>query len=488
MKLFGSLHIALLFIRFLAPDSAHAIFEADATFESMYTKQGLGWIGWAAGGALAIGVAVFFTGGAASAFVPVGVASLAKWLGGLGATKLTGAAALNHGLALLGGGAVSAGGLGKAGGAAVLSAVLTLSAEVSLLPIEAASTVLFEDKKSGYSYTLLLEESRELASLPLPTNTSGSDAYEDAMEALRAIDDSIPLSIGGNRVILKEAIHRLRWSSDSYERAMNVLEDVDEEQPLDSSQNHEIVIRAVETLLYDATGISELKDATLLALLHSVLGDYQRCNQYAGRALEIAKSEGEDEVEKRASLAMFLSATTTLYMESFDLAEILATVETSLVSDPKNPLVPLSFAIFLDRIELRLVDDSLDEEVLLQIFQVMKSPALEKFRLQNYVLLLARYLKRMEYEQQKVMVLATTLNATIRNHPRTVDVIRNSLATYKTLLDGANIVESSISTLELEDDLSREQVARLRSAFRHYDWERENLSAALGALEEQQSP
>jgi len=488
VRSFWFLLVPLLLAIFLTPDSAHAIFEAKATFKSMYTKQGLGWVGWAAGGALAIGVVVFFTGGAASAFVPVGVTSLAKWLGGLGAAKLTGAAALNHGLALLGGGAVSAGGLGKAGGAAVLSAVLALSAEVSLLPIEAGSAFLFEDEEPGYSYARLLEESRELATLPLPTNTSGSDAYKEAVETLGAVDDSAPLSIGGNRAILKEAIHRLRWSSTSYERAMGVLEGLDEEQSLDSSRNREIVMRAVETLLYDATGISELKDATLLSLLHFVLGDYQLSNQYAGRALQIARSERENEVEKRASLAMFLSATTALYMESFDLAVILADVETSLVSDSKNPLIPLSFAVFLDRIELRLVDGGLDEEVLLRIFQIMKSPALERFRLQNYVLLLARYLKRMEYEQQKVMVLATTLNATIRNHPRTLEIVRDSLATYRTLLDGANIVESSISTLELEDDLAREQVARLGSAFRHYYLERDNLSEALGELEGRQSP
>ena len=122
----------------LQTEPAFALFEAEATFESFYTTKGLGWVSWVTAGVVAIGfgVAVFATGGLAGPLVPAGVAGLAKWLGGLGAAKLTGGAALNHGLALLGGGAIAAGGFGKVGGAAVLSAVLAFGVEVPFITAE----------------------------------------------------------------------------------------------------------------------------------------------------------------------------------------------------------------------------------------------------------------------------------------------------------------------------------------------------------------
>ena len=470
-------------------ESAHALFEAEATFESFYTTKGLGWVGWVAAGAVAIGigVAVFVTGGAASPLVPASVATLAKWIGGLGAAKLTGGAALNHGLALLGGGAIASGGLGTAGGAAVLSAVLAFGAEVPFFAAEVLYETLSKNEKNSYSYGRLLEESRDLATLPLPVNTSGSDAYEDAMEILEGVEAKKPLAIGGNRTVLKKAIHRLRWSTGSYQEAMKVLEEIDETVPSTAPENQEVIGRAIDVLLYDAEGISELEDATLLSLLYFVLNDYQKANLYANRAVKIAKNEAEDNLAERSNLPMFISATTALYFEEIDPSSVLSQIEDSIISDPENALVPLFFAVFLDRVELRMDSGDLDEGVLLQAFQVMKSPQLEAFRLENYVLLQARYLKRMENERQRIVVLANTSNSTIRSHPKTLEVVREALVRYRKLLDGSNLVESSISVLELADDIGREQVARLRSAFRHFSWEREKLASLAKELELHQS-
>ena len=410
--------LLVVFVTIWLPmEPAYALFEAESTFESFYTAKGLGWVGWVTAGAVAIGigVTVFATGGLASPLVPAGVAGLAKWLGGLGAAKLTGGAALNHGLALLGGGAIAAGGLGKAGGAAVLSAALVFGAEVPFFTAEKVYESMTERSEDEYSYARLLDDSRELATLPLPVNTSGSDAYEDAMEVVKGVAGQEPLSIGGNRVVLKKAIHRLRWSSGAYEAAMEVLEELDESQPFASRDNHVVINRAIEKLLYDTEGISELEDATLLSLLYFVLNDYQKANQYANRAIEIARSESEENLAERANLPMFISATTKLYFEEFDPSELLSQAKDAILSDPKNALVPLLFAVLLDRVELRLDDGYLDEGMLLQAFEIMKSPALDDFRLENYVLLLARYLKRMEYERQKIVVLVDTPNDTIRN-------------------------------------------------------------------------
>ena len=141
-------------------------------------------------------------------------------------------------------------------------------------------------------------------------------------------------------------------------------------------------------------------------------------------------------------------------------------------------------------------DGYLDEEILLHAFQVSSEgaesdPALEEFRLENYYALnsyrLARYLKRIKYEQQRIIVLANTSNDTIRSHPKTLSVVNESLAKYRKLLDGANFVESSISVLELEDDVGREHVANLRRAFRHLSWEREKLTSLVKELEAHQA-
>ena len=472
----------------LQMEPAYALFEAEATFESFYTAKGLGWVSWVTAGVVAIGlgVAVFATGGLGGPLVPAGVAGLAKWLGGLGAAKLTGGAALNHGLALLGGGAIAAGGLGKAGGAAVLSAVLMFGGEVPFITAEMAYVSMSEGSENKYSYVRLLDESRELATLPIPINTSGSDAYEDAVEVLEGVAGDEPLSIGKNRIVLKKAIHRLRWSTGSYKAAMEILEELDESQPFSSPDNHEVVNRAIGKLLYDSDGVSELEDATLLSLLYFVLNDYRKANQYANRAIEIAKSESEEDLVARANLPMYLSSVTTLYSEEFEPSDVLSQAQDAILSDPENELVPLLFAIFLDRVELRLDDGYLDEGILLEAFQVMKSPALESFRLQNYVLLLARYLKRMEYERQRIVVLVNTPNDRIRNHPKTLEVVKNSYNTYKKLLGGANLVESSTSVLDLDDDVGREYVAKLRSAFREYSWKRENIASMVRQLEAEQ--
>lgn len=473
----------------LQMEPAYALFEAEATFESFYTAKGLGWVSWVTAGVVAIGlgVAVFATGGAASPLVPAGVAGLAKWLGGLGAAKLTGGAALNHGLALLGGGAIAAGGFGKAGGAAMLSAVLAFGFEVPFITAEVVYESMTEGKEKEYSYARLLDESKELATLPLPVNTSGSDAYEDAMEFLKDVAAQEPLSIGENRIVLKKSIHRLRWSTGSYQAAMEILEELDESEPFTSPDNHEVVSRAIEKLLYDVEGVSELEDATLLSLLYFVLNDYRKANQYASQAIEIAKSESEEDVVERANLPIFISAVTTLYSEGFDPSDVLSQAGGAILSDPENEMVPLLFAIFLDRVELRLDDGYLDEGMMREAFQVMKSPALERFRLENYVLLLARYLKRMEYERQRIVVLVNTPNDTIRNHPKTLEVVRDSYSTYEELLGSANLVESSISVLDLDDDLGREHVAKLRSAFREYSWKREKIASMVRKLETHQA-
>ena len=436
--------------------------------------------------AVGYGVAIYVTGGMASVSLPIGAKAIATWIGGLG-TGLKGGAALNHGLALLGGGSVAAGGLGKAGGAAVLSAALVASTEVALLPAELVYDAVVVHKEREYSYSHLVEQSKGVSTLPLPKNDSGSEAYEDAMEILEGINVEALLSAGSNRTILKRAIHRLRWSSDAYGGAMEILEDINETLPLAAENNQQLVMRAINKLLYDSEGVGELEDAALLSLLYFILNDYKKAHDYAGRAREIAQAEDENGYSKRSSLPTFISATSALYHEEFDWSSVFSQFEDSMLSDPDNRLVPLLFSIFLDRMELRLSDGYLHEETLLQVFQVMKTPSLEEFRLENYILLLARYLRRLEFEGQKIQALVNTENSTIKGDSKTLATVRDSLDTYRTLLNDGDQVVSWIAVFELENDEDRENVAKFSSAFNRYSRNSERLGSLVEELEEFQS-
>ena len=361
------------------------------------------------------------------------------------------------------------------------------STEVALWPADLAYDAVVVHKEREYSYSRLLKQSKGVSTLPLPKNDSGPEAYEDAMELLEGINVELPLSLGSNRTILKRAIHRLRRSSGAYGDAMEILEDVDETLPLAAENNQQLIMGAINKLLYDSGGVGELEDAALLSLLYFILNDYKRAHDYAGRAREIAQTEDEEGYSKRISLPMFISATSTLYREEFDWSSVFAQIEGSMLSDPNNRLVPLLFSIFLDRVELRLNDGYLGEETLLQVFQVMKTPSLEEFRLENYILLLARYLKRLEFERQKIQALVNTSSSTIKGDPRTLAVVRDSFDTYRTLLDDGDQVVSWIAVLELENEDDRENVVKFSSAFKRYSRNSEKLGSLVEKLEASQS-
>ena len=172
--------LLFLILIYLVPDLAYAASEY-GTFESFY--KGSLHIGWtiaiAGAGAIIAGLFLFFSGGTGSPFV----LGIGTWIGGL--MGYSGIVATNAGLALLGGGAIASGGFGIAGGAALLTTALTFGTGVVF---DYASEKVINEitYNSSYEYSNLVEKSMQLPTLPLPVNTSGSDAYEDAMEILQS--------------------------------------------------------------------------------------------------------------------------------------------------------------------------------------------------------------------------------------------------------------------------------------------------------------
>lgn len=204
-----------------------------ATFESFYVESST--IGWIVAGVFAIGaaLAIFFTGGTAS---PI-VISIGTYIGSL--SGLSGIAATNSGLALIGGGSIAAGGLGIAGGTALLTAALTFSTEV-VIDFTVSKGI------NTYNQVKMIEESKNLRTLPIPLNTSGSDEYE--------------------RIITK------------------LKKEINQEELISSKHNQEILINILNNNKLDD---NDLKDLTLKSYMYFVTYKYNDVKKYSQKLLNL---------------------------------------------------------------------------------------------------------------------------------------------------------------------------------------------------------
>ncbi len=419
--------IMLLFIAFV-PEIASAATEY-ATFEVFYKESS--YIGWiiAGIGAVIAGAVVIFTGGTASPIV-VGVGT---WIGGL--MGYSGIVATNVGLALLGGGSIAAGGFGIIGGTTLLTAVFSFGTEI-VIDYTIGKAI------STYQYNTLAEQSKEMPTLPLPLNSDGSKSYKAAIDILSKVDKQSPIYADANQQIIKEAIQ--------------ILESDQEKFGLDK----------------------KLKNETLLSLFYFVSNNYVKAKQYANSAIEDAKI-----LNIRRTLPAFIYATSTLYDEKFDFTAITNNYfKYSILAESSDPLIPLLFAIYLDRIQLRFNDNFLDENALKHIFTIMKAPELEKLRLQNYTTLLARYFIHLKLEQQKISSLASSSNETIKNNPKTLETVTNSLNRYNKLAQDANQVMGEYLLLDSSDKETKAKLAEFHQLLIQYIQDEKRLALLVNDL------
>ena len=486
----ASLCCFLLATIWIYPDTAHALFEAEATFGSFYGRDWGTTLWWGAVGLVvttALAAAVFFTGGAASPVVAPGATALGTLIGNF--MGLTGAAATKAGLALVGGGAISAGGLGMAGGAAIITAASGIALDSAILAGETLYGSRRVERETGALYVRLVRSSEGLITFPLPTRSSGSDALKDAMSALGDVDTELPLAVGTNRLLMSKAITKLRWSPEERENALAALVHINGDDAEPSGRNQKSVEDAVNILLQSAE-VADMRDAAMLSLLYFILNDYTKASHHAERAMEIAQTEDPEGFAPHITLPMFISATSSLYDQDADSEIAISRLKESLLREPKNKLVPLLFSIFLDRITLRSMDDGqLNVEVFHDVFDIMRAPALAEFRPTNYILLLGRYLIHIENERLKIGSLAGASDDTIRNHPKTLPYVTDALDTYRLLLRGASDVESNIVVLSSEglNDGQKQAVAALRGEYTRAILEKEELSALVNKLERQEA-
>lgn len=405
----------------LIPEISNAASEF-ATFESFYRKSIL--TPWTIGAAIILaiigGTAIFFTGGTAT---PI-VASMGTSAGNL--IGLSGAAATNAGLALFGGGSVAAGGLGMAGGAALLTAALSFS-----------TTVVFDygagKAMEAYDYLKFVEHSKSMVTLPLPRNTSGSDSYEDALD---------------------------------------ILEDINQEETLFTNQNQAFIQKAIKIIgtanKTDLSSEEKSREQSLLALLYFTSNDYVAAKKYANGAYGLARS-----TNAKATFPAFIYATSSLYDEKPDFKRATDFFNYAIGNEPDNPLTPLLFAIYLDRIMYRFNDDALPYSVLDTIFVFSESLQSDQRKTIIRMGLQNRYFTALKIEQQKVLSLARTANKTIKDSPNTLTNVKTALSNYKLLRDSSKrALDRQTSAVAMNLNRNNGVLDKLRSRGIE-EWERE---------------
>lgn len=404
-----------------------------ATFESFYKESSV--IGWILAGvvALILGAVIIITGGTAS---PI-VASTGAWIGGM--MGFSGAVATNAGLALLGGGSIASGGFGMLGGVAVLTAALSFSTEV-VFDYTVSKTI------SEYKYSQLAKESENMLTLPLPINNSGTDAYEEVLEKF-----------------------------EDY---------IDKKKSIYSSPNQELISYGINFLEFymDDIDINEsVQNDTLLSLLYFISNDYKNANKYAESAIQSARK-----VEIKRTLPAFIYATSALYDRSFDFNRITSDYfRYAIIAEPDNPLTPLLFSIYLDRMTLRFDDGFLDGRSFERVFSIMKEEDIKKYRVQNYTIIMSKYFMRIKLEQQKITSLTSKDNKTIKNSKKTLDAVAQSLKQYRILLDGADNAMNYFIALDLEDE-GRVKRSEFHELLIKYKKDRGRLKMLVSKLKEYQ--
>jgi len=387
--------------------------------------------------AIVAAVAVYF-------FVPpagAAVTAIGSWIGGL--YGFTGIAASNFGLALLGGGAVSAGGLGMAGGAAVLAAAFSFGTDI-VLDFTTGQVI------EKYQYEKFAEASRQMTTLPIPRNKEGLPAYEKAMEILAQAKESEGLSSRGNRAVILQAINAMEYMGHK-------------KTPWRDAARYE----------------------TMLGLLYFVVNDYSEARQHARTAYRYAQNG-----RIRRTLPAFLVAASSLYDEQVNFVETLDYFRYAIHGEPENPLTPVLFAVFLDRMMYRFNDGTLSVRQLSNVATVADWPALGEQWAPVQVIVLSRYVLLLKKEQQRIssLVVVGSSNPVIRDSERTFALVRQSIADYEQLLKDAEYRVGRLKNSKASSDAQlKEQVRKLGALVTGYSGDRSRLTKLVATLEARQA-
>ncbi len=447
----------------------HAMTTDDVTFESFYKESSsVDWERvalWTAGAAAVTGVVILSVGTAAPALA--GVASImeaSSVAGVFSAGGLAGGAATASGLATMG----SLVGGGMASGLIITGGIMGAGHSLTDYTV---NKVL-----SAYSYSNFKEESKQLMTLPLPLNNKGSEDYEKAMKVLNAIDSTKNITIESNQQIIKDTLTVFNpIPKEEYLKAKKVVSEMGVSDawndPDKFNINNDLVSKYEEQKALTADEKS--KNKALQSILYFIANDYLNAKKYAKESINFAKEE-----DVKYTLPSYIYAVSSLYEDNFDIEDITNEYfKYSVVEEHDNPMIPLLFTIYLDRMMYRLNDGYLNSNALDEVYDVAENSALKDQRLPLYTVLISRYLLRLKLEKQKISALTTAENTTIKNSEKTLNIVNKSYSEYTKLLETTEEISEELTYLAEDTDETKviEEVKKISSLVLEYENERSKL-------------
>lgn len=379
-----------------------------ATFESFFKESiSIGWI-FAGISALAIGAAVYFTGGLASPFLTGPVAWVGSMIGG--AMGLSGAAATNAGLALLGGGAVTAGGLGMAGGAALLAA--TFEFGTGVIAEYGITKVMTE-----YTYSMQKEESMGLPNFPPFCNDSGPDFMEDVVSILKDYKvEELPSSPNNIKVL---------------EKAYSILK-----MPNPSFEDEEFV------RFYSAR--------SLILFMMSDFKEAYRCVDLAIR----------QKVDTTLTVPKYIASICGYVTDNIEKDTSISYFIDSIADEPDNPFIPLMYSMYISRLG---VFNKLTYEILNDISYINAIVKNDEYRKAVYYILQEAYFSRIKVCQMTITVCYD--NKDNDNFDRGIlkKKADNALSEYQKLILGAGMfISRSFTEIDTDNEEKKEHLSFIR--------------------------
>ncbi len=380
-------------------------FSADdvSSFASFYHQGPWGnWI-WGGLAAALVGILVFISWPILGPIMTATIGSIGTSIGSL--MGLSGIAATNAGLALLGGGAIASGGFGIVGGTALLAAALTFSTEVTIDYALGTATSKYEASKFA-------DASLKMMTLPLPVNTSGPDSVRAAGKVMESstVTDAW------------ECTRKFPESVDALKQCMAA-----KQKP--QRQLIREALAAMDVNRKPLSGPDAERENAMYALLHFLNNNSKEAKRYAIKAYEQGIKSADT-----PTVPAYIYAASLLYDEVPDLNESNAKFQYSINSEPNNPLTPVMFSALLDRLSFRLNDGAVGVETLEHIskFAEILPDDVRKLAIQQT--LLSHDLMQIKLAQQRVLSLTGSQNTTIRENPRTLEVVTGSLKEHAKLL------------------------------------------------------
>jgi len=138
----------------------------------------------------------------------------------------------------------------------------------------------------------------------------------------------------------------------------------------------------------------------------------------------------------------------------------------------------------------RFSDDMINETALDEVFRIVSDKSLKDLQLQNYIIVLSRYLIRLKLEQQKITSLSLTNNKTIKDSPKTLISIKKSFESYEKLIVGANKIITALKTVNIDEEKeveSKKQINTFKELVFQYSNDKTRLNKLIEDLESYQA-